>query len=68
MKKLLFTLALSLFLLSCGKDDTTSESETFVPCGKTTSGQQLYKGSKGGCYYINSNNNKTYVERSECNC
>lgn len=26
-----------------------------------------YKGSKGGCYYINSNGNKTYVSRSLCN-
>ena len=26
-----------------------------------------YKGPKGGCYYINSNGNKTYVSRSLCN-
>lgn len=25
-----------------------------------------YKGPRGGCYYINSNGNKTYVERSMC--
>jgi hypothetical protein len=31
-------------------------------------GHKLYKGSDGGCYYINSNGNKTYVGRSECNC
>ena len=26
----------------------------------------LYLGPRGGCYYINSNNNKTYVDRSFC--
>lgn len=26
-----------------------------------------YKGPRGGCYYINSNGNKTYVSRSLCN-
>jgi hypothetical protein len=36
-------------------------------CG-THNGRQLYKGSDGGCYYINSNGNKTYVDRSECHC
>ena len=25
------------------------------------------RGSRGGCYYINSNGNKTYVDRSFCN-
>jgi hypothetical protein len=37
------------------------------PCG-THNGSQLTTGKKGGCYYINSNGNKTYVDRSECNC
>lgn len=36
-------------------------------CGKHN-GKQLYRGPDGGCYYINSNGNKTYVARSECNC
>ncbi|WP_430968312.1 SH3 domain-containing protein [Spongiimicrobium sp. 2-473A-2-J] len=26
-----------------------------------------YRGPRGGCYYINSNGNKTYVDRSMCN-
>lgn len=26
-----------------------------------------YRGPKGGCYYINSNGNKSYVDRSLCN-
>lgn len=37
------------------------------PCG-THNGNQLRTGKKGGCYYINSNGNKTYVDRSECHC
>lgn len=40
---------------------------TVRSCG-THNGKQLYKGADGGCYYINSNGNKTYVGRSECNC
>lgn len=36
-------------------------------CG-SHNGKQLYLGPKGGCYYINSNGNKEYVNRSECNC
>ncbi|MGN6647372.1 MAG: hypothetical protein ACTHJT_12675 [Cytophaga sp.] len=28
----------------------------------------LTLGPKGGCYYINSSGNKTYVDRSYCNC
>jgi len=41
------------------------EKET--DCG-TYNGHQLYKGSQGGCYYINSSGNKTYVDRSYCDC
>lgn len=29
--------------------------------------QIVQKGNQGGCYYINSNGNKTYVDRSRCN-
>lgn len=32
-----------------------------------TSTRTYYRGSRGGCYYINSNGNKTYVDRSMCN-
>ena len=28
--------------------------------------RNYYKGPRGGCYYINSNGNKTYVARSKC--
>lgn len=36
-------------------------------CG-TYRGKALYKGSNGGCYYINPSGNKVYVERSACRC
>ncbi len=29
--------------------------------------RRYYRGPRGGCYYINSNGNKTYVARSLCN-
>jgi len=31
-------------------------------------GKVVYTGPLGGCYYINSNGNKTYVDRSYCSC
>lgn len=36
-------------------------------CG-THNGNTLYRGSRGGCYYLNSKNNKIYVDRNKCNC
>ena len=33
---------------------------------RTYNGNVLYTGPKGGCYYVNSNGNKTYVDRSLC--
>lgn len=32
-----------------------------------TVGRQYIRGPKGGCYYINRNGNKSYVDRSLCN-
>jgi len=34
---------------------------------KTRTTRVYYRGPRGGCYYINSNGNKTYVSRSLCN-
>lgn len=34
---------------------------------KPRSSRTYYTGPRGGCYYINSNGNKTYVDRSFCN-
>lgn len=66
---------ISVIYLSCDKsddslgseDNSTSSSQSDWKCG-TYNGHQLWTGPKGGCYYYNSNNNKTYVDRSNCNC
>lgn len=36
-----------------------------VPCG-SYNGRKTYTGPKGGCYYINSNGNKVYVDKKYC--
>lgn len=33
---------------------------------RSSGGRQLHVGPRGGCYYINGNGNRTYVDRSEC--
>ena len=59
---------------SCSiKEDTSSETldstETLTEWKCNTHNEKtLWTGPKGGCYYKNSNGNKTYVDRSECNC
>lgn len=55
--KMLFIIALSISIFACKKSS----------CGYYN-GHQLYKGSNGGCYYINSNGNKTYVDNVHCDC
>lgn len=66
MKKIIVLLiAISCMnFLSC---TTSDDSIDAVECG-FHNGNQLFKGPRGGCYYYNSNGNKTYVERNECNC
>jgi endonuclease G len=44
---------------------SVSPWEVDAPIG-LYNGRQLYVGPRGGCYYINSNGNKTYVDRSYC--
>lgn len=46
---------------------STGTPATPSSCGYHN-GKKLYKGPEGGCYYINSKGNKTYVNRSECTC
>ncbi|WP_109853318.1 hypothetical protein [Aquimarina sp. AU58] len=56
--------------ISCDSSEETEndiETRTEWECG-THNGNTLYTGPQGGCYYYNSNGNKTYVDRSECNC
>jgi hypothetical protein len=43
-------------------------ASTFSPYQCKYNGHPLKIGPKGGCYYINKNGNKTYVDRSYCNC
>lgn len=45
----------------------TSDSKPAGETSKTQSNKKYIRGPKGGCYYINSNGNKTYVDRSLCN-
>ncbi|MGD1957729.1 MAG: hypothetical protein ACFB2Y_02690 [Fulvivirga sp.] len=33
---------------------------------QSSGGRRYIRGPRGGCYYINSNGNKTYVDRSKC--
>ncbi len=62
-----------IILISCGGNNDEVEVEVEAGtkadwrCG-TYNGNSLWTGERGGCYYINSNGNKTYVDRSECNC
>jgi hypothetical protein len=78
MTKIIYGIIL-LHFLACGKsgpnpgsDSATDSNPITNPgsssgCG-TYNGKSLFKGSDGGCYYINSNGNKTYVSRSLCRC
>lgn len=44
---------------------TAMQGVTSVPVW-TVQQRKLIRGPKGGCYYINKNGNKTYVDRSRC--
>lgn len=68
MKKYIWMMLLCTMFCACGKNDVESESVGDRPCGTNASGQKLYTGPKGGCFYFSSNGNKTYVDRSECKC
>lgn len=65
MKKTLFIIIALFTIGSCSSDDSKDSKNT--SCG-SYNGQVLHLGEQGGCYYINSNGNKTYVERSNCQC
>lgn len=45
----------------------TAKRKTKVASSRTSSSTIYMTGPRGGCYYINSNGNKTYVSRSLCN-
>ena len=64
MKKVIpFLLVISIIFISCSEDN--------VDCGTKVVNDQtvvLELGPQGGCFYENSNGNKTYVDRSDCKC
>lgn len=67
---LLIALNVALFFsfLGCTEEENTEiETQVLTNCG-THNGNKLNLGPRGGCYYFNSNNNKIYVDRSECKC
>lgn len=64
MKFKILAFALMLTCFSCGGDG--EDALPSISCFHN--GKALHVGPKGGCYYINSNGNKTYVDRSECRC
>ncbi len=74
-----FYLLIVFLTLSCSyEDDYTVPIENDLESNSENTSQerkcgfhndnQLWTGPQGGCYYYNSNQNKTYVDRSECNC
>jgi len=47
---------------------TTKKQQTKKDKFRSSSGNyQYYRGPRGGCYYINSNGKKVYVDHSYCN-
>ena len=63
MKKLNMLYKIILIgLLVVGCDSSTSSSSCFYM------GKELHSNPQGGCYYINFNYNKSYVDSSFCNC
>lgn len=53
---------------SGASSDSSSVYDPPAVRSRTTSSYRTYiRGPRGGCYYINSNGNKTYVDRSMCN-
>lgn len=60
MKKLLVLVSILLTVACSSGSDPKPQPST--PCTKHI----LYRGPQGGCYYINSNGNKTYVQGCSC--
>ncbi len=52
---------------SVNYNNSLNSSTTKKKRNKPRTTRRYIRGSRGGCYYINSNGNKTYVDRSMCN-
>lgn len=68
MKKIIFSCFILLTLSVLNSCSESEETEKDWRCGTYKGDKDLWTGPKGGCYYINDNGNKTYVERSDCKC
>ncbi|WP_378174280.1 hypothetical protein [Aquimarina sp. SS2-1] len=55
------------FTKSVNYSNSLNSSTTKKKRNKPRTTRRYIRGSRGGCYYINSNGNKTYVDRSMCN-
>ncbi len=53
-------------ILSSSRPSTSRTKIYSTPSTKYTS-RRYIRGPRGGCYYINRNGGKTYVDRSMCN-
>ena len=60
--RVLFLLVTMLLLSSCSTDEDSGK--------KIVNGVEktLNIGPEGGCFYVNDNGNKSYVDRSDCSC
>ena len=79
MKKIYLLISVLFLFFSCSKDpvgsihtdpgsgSNTGDGPSTLGCGYYN-GQPLQLGPQGGCYYINGNGRKVYVDRSECKC
>lgn len=56
------TVVLSIY--SCGREEAHEQERE---CG-VYNGKVLYTGPRGGCYYKQTDGEKTYVDRSNCKC
>lgn len=52
---------------SVGSRTVNSRRSNTNLSSRGTTTRRYFRGPRGGCYYINSNGNKTYVDRSYCN-
>lgn len=71
MKKVKLVLFLGLISMlsfsSCEKEVDSNDNSSSGNCGWYND-KPTYKGPQGGCYYWNSNGNKTYVDAQYCPC
>jgi len=65
--KSIMAFCLTLALLLSTKNLEAELNKLDPKCG-TYNNKTLYRGAKGGCYYLNESNKKVYVDRTYCKC